>query len=366
MMRYNYCRPASVKEYPLCKIIKPVIGNIQKTNYFEKMTSLFRLNRIVVQALTKDADNVEYDLILYSTPPITIAGLIKSIRKKCSAATTVLMLKDIWPQEMVDLAIIKKNGILESYFRKQEKDLYSLSDWIGCTSQANVDYLLSHNDYLNSEKVILIHNSVDPIPLSADQRARQHIREKYHLPSDVRVFFYGGNLGKAQGIDYLLGCLQYVLNRKECFFVICGNGTEYYKLERFFEEQRPDNMLLLPYMSKSDYNDLLDVADVAMVFLNSSFTVPNDPSRYYTYLEHAKPIFACTDKATNIGNEISQEKLGWWCESEDVNDFAQIVETILQTNKEELVTMGLRARAVLEREYMVIDDYYRIIKCVER
>jgi len=314
-------------------------------------------------ALSSTEMQEELDLILYATPPITISRLIKALKRK-SDAKTFLMLKDIWPQEMVDLSLIKDGGLIERYFRYKEKELYSISDWIGCTSQANVDYIIAHNRDVNKEKLTIVHNGVEPCRSYSNQAIRAEIRHKYNIPDDTVMFFYGGNLGKAQGVDFLLECLLQVKGRSDCFFVICGSGTEYSKINDFFITYMPNNMLLLPYLSKENYDNFIKASDVGMVFLNSAFTVPNDPSRFYAYLEQAKPVLACTDLATDIKNEIIENQLGWWCESKDANDFFRIFISVLNTDIKALEAMGNRARAILEEKYNVFDDYKRIMSCV--
>ena len=64
--------------------------------------------------------------------------------KKRDNATTFLLLKDIFPQNAVDLGILSKRGvkgIIYRFFRKKERDLYRISDYIGCMSPANVAYV---------------------------------------------------------------------------------------------------------------------------------------------------------------------------------------------------------------------------------
>ena len=54
--------------------------------------------------------------------------------KKRDNAKTYLMLKDIFPQNAVDLGMMKTTGVkglIYKYFRKQEKKLYAISDRIG-------------------------------------------------------------------------------------------------------------------------------------------------------------------------------------------------------------------------------------------
>ena len=91
--------------------------------------------------------DIKFDLILYSTPPITFYKAIEYVKKR-DGAKTYLLLKDIFPQNAVDLGMMSKTGLkglIYKYFRKKEKKLYAISDKIGCMSQANVDYVLKHN-----------------------------------------------------------------------------------------------------------------------------------------------------------------------------------------------------------------------------
>ena len=44
-------------------------------------------------------------------------------------------------------------SILYHYFRKKEKKLYQISDYIGCMSKANVEYILKHNPEIKQERV---------------------------------------------------------------------------------------------------------------------------------------------------------------------------------------------------------------------
>ena len=105
-------------------------------------------------------NNFAFDLILYSTPPITFNRLITELKKKTNAST-YLLLKDIFPQNAVDLKMISEKGLIYRYFRKREKILYQISDWIGCMSMANVNYVLKNNSWLAPEKVEVNPNSIE-------------------------------------------------------------------------------------------------------------------------------------------------------------------------------------------------------------
>ena len=191
-------------------ILKLRIGNMQKTNIIEKGISTLLIEELFIEGIKKYFSNVRFDLVLYSTPPITFYKAVAYVKKR-DKAKTYLMLKDIFPQNAVDLGILKKTGlkgIIYQYFRRKEKKLYAISDKIGCMSSANVAYILKHNSEINEEKVEICPNSIEVIDRSVSDEDKQAIRKKYGIPNDRIVFVYGGNLGKPQGIDFLIECLK--------------------------------------------------------------------------------------------------------------------------------------------------------------
>src|SRR5574344_1022807 len=174
--------------------------NLQKTNVIEKGVGQVLVSSLFKSAIKKYWGNVTFDLILYATPPITLQGVVQWLKKKNPQAMSYLMLKDIFPQNAVDIGMMTKNGlkgILYKHFRRQEKKLYAISDYIGCMSPANVEYVLKHNPELSSDKVEEAPNSVELIERvlepGQEKGERYYIRSKYNLPSDKPIFIYGGN-----------------------------------------------------------------------------------------------------------------------------------------------------------------------------
>lgn len=55
--------------------------NVQKTNIIEKGLGQVTLEYLFKRAIVKYLKNVSIDLILYSTPPITILGVVKMMKK---------------------------------------------------------------------------------------------------------------------------------------------------------------------------------------------------------------------------------------------------------------------------------------------
>jgi len=345
---------------PQCKILKVKTGNIQKTNIVEKGISTVLLEKQYKNAIKKYFPNVKFDLVIYSTPPITLVKVIKYIKKRDNAKT-YLLLKDIFPQNAVDIGMMKKSGILYKYFRKKEKKLYELSDYIGCMSQANVDYILKHNTVIDKNTVHVSPNSIEPVDITVNEALKNETRKKHGIPINAKVFIYGGNLGKPQNIPFVVECLKQNQNKKDRFFIVCGKGTDYQKLENYIIQSAPENIKLINGLSKSEYDDLVKCCDIGLIFLDKRFTIPNFPSRLLAYMENSMPVIACTDKNTDIGEIITNGNFGWWCESDNADNFTRIVESI---KNDDIKPKGETARFFLENNYTVQKSYEIIINKV--
>ena len=311
-------------------VLRVRIGNIRRCNIIEKGISTVLIESQYRAAVKKYLGDVKFDLVLYSTPPITLAGVIKYVKRR-DGAKTYLMLKDIFPQNAVDIGMMSKGGVkglLYKYFRNKEKKLYALSDTIGCMSEANCNYVLKHNPEVDPEKVEICPNATIVRDMTVSAEEKDALREKYGLPKDKKIFVYGGNLGRPQGIPFIIECLR-AKNNGDAFFFIVGDGTEFSKLQSFIDAKKPKNVMLKSRIPREDYNRLVAACDVGMIFLDHRFTIPNFPSRLLGYMQAGLPVLACTDPNTDVGQVIEQGGFGKWCESNDTAAFSAAVDALL-------------------------------------
>lgn len=278
-------------------ILKVKTLNITKCNYIEKGISTVTIEKLFINAIKKYFSNVHFDLVLYSTPPITFSGIIKYLKERDNA-NSYLLLKDIFPQNAVDMKLIKEGSLLYKWFRNKEKKLYEVSDYIGCMSPANCNFVLNHNN-VPYTKVRLSPNSIDISRIDSGRIKKQKLREQYGLPQKKLMFVYGGNFGKPQGIENLIWLIKETQNDNRIFFVIAGEGTYYKQLEE--ASSQATHVKLFQRLPRREYDQLVRCADIGMIFLSQYFEIPNFPSRLLAYLSARLPIFCITDRATDIG-----------------------------------------------------------------
>lgn len=339
-------------------------GNItQSKNIIEKGLATVTIESRFKKGIREYLSDVRFDLILYSTPPITFYKAIRFVKER-DHAKTYLLLKDIFPQNAVDLGMMSQTGIkglLYRYFRKKEKNLYAVSDRIGCMSEANVSYVLRHNAEISPEKTEICPNCIAVSDRSIDSVSKAEIRKKYGIPLDKQVFVYGGNLGKPQCVPFIIDCLKTQEDSPDRYFLIVGNGTDYPRLDAYFQERRPANMKLLQRLPKEDFDTLVGACDVGMIFLDCRFTIPNFPSRLLSYMQAKVPVLTVTDRNTDVGTTVVNGGFGWQCESTSPEEFVKALQTI---PPEIPAQMREAEFAYLQQHYSVETQYTAICASV--
>lgn len=333
-----------------CDVLRVRTGNLYDVSFIEKGITVLSLEYILKLAIKKYLSNKKFDLILYESPPVTNCGIVKYAKKKFNAKT-YLMLKDIFPQNAVDIGIMKKNSFAYKMFKKKEENLYNISDVIGCMSEGNKRYVLEHNSSINPEKVIIFPNTKKINSLNKIEN-NMDLRKKYNIPLDSIVFIFGGNMGKPQGTELLCNAINKLKDNKDIFFLLVGRGTERENIKKFIENNKCTNVLQMDNLPRNEYEKMVKQCDVGLVLLDHRFTIPNYPSRILAYMEYAMPVIAATDRNTDFKELIEESDCGLWCCSDNIEEFCNNIITISKS-KEFRKNKGDNGREYLEKNFSV-------------
>ena len=332
-------------------------GKIRKAAYIRKALTLITLSRKMLKGIKTNFRNVKFDLIISSTPPITLSVLFCKV-KKSNSASFYLLLKDIWPQGSVDLNVFRKYSPIWFFLRYHEIRTYKIADYIGTMSFMNVEYLLNNNKYLSKFKVEVCPNSIRPSKNSFKSNAGT-IRQKYGIPDDACVFIFSGNLGKGHGLYFLVDAIKHLSEYNKAYFVIGGSGTHLNYLKEAFKEHKANNVFIYKWLPKVDFDLLLNTSDVGLILLDKKFSIPQFPSRLLSYLDTGKPILCAVNNSTDIGTIVEKSSSGISITHGDLNAF--ISEVIyFSENKNERLQMGENARRLLT-DYYTVDRSYKTI-----
>ena len=338
------------------KVLRIVTGNYYDVGFIEKGITTLRIPVLMKKGISKYLGDRKFDCILYEAPPVTNASLVRWAKKKYHC-TSYLMLKDIFPQNAVDIGIMKKNGLIYKYFQHKEKKLYQSADRIGCMSKANIQYIIDHNPWIDRNKIELFPNTKK---LTDHYKPENLVmREKYSIPEEACVFLLGGNMGKPQYVDLLCKALIEFRNSREVYFLFIGRGTQRYKLEQTIKSRAIGNAQVIGHLPRDEYEQITKECDVGLIILDPRFTIPNYPSRILSYMEYAKPVLAATDKTTDLKELIEEANCGEWVWSADKDAFIKTIRKM--SISPSLKNMGDNGRHYIEGNFNV-DQSIRILE----
>ena len=266
------------------------------------------------KALKKSGVNLQCDLIIMPTPPITLTGVAHWLKRR-SKSKVYLILRDIFPQNAVDLKMMREGGIAYNLFRRMEKKMYRISDEIGCMSQANIDYVKAHNPEIEPKKLHLLPNWAEMMTAKAtlDKNA---IRDKYGIHNKFTVVF-GGNIGRPQKMENIVALAKACEDIDDIEFLIFGGGSAKEALVQLVEEQSCNNLQLHDFLSREGFFEVLQCCDLGLISLSEDFTIPNFPSKATAYMNAGIPVLASVDSNTDFGLFLEEHHFGLWAAAGD-------------------------------------------------
>ena len=348
----NVVAPALLDEKTKISIEKGItILRVKTLPLFSKSLIIKGIANLLIpfqykKAIKKFYKNSNYDLVLMPTPPVMLVTVASWIKRHYKSKF-YLMLKDIFPQNAVDLGMIKKGSLLYRYFRNKEIYIYREADLIGCMSPGNKRYILKHNTYIDEKKVHILRNSEKSIKnLNPDSL----LQSEYGLNNKFTLVF-GGNMSAPQQMENIIYFAKECQNRyNDVQFLLIGKGTQIENIKKKIIENKINNIILKNYVPSHQYLKLVSQCQVGLISLHKDFTIPNIPSKVMSYLNCSLPVLASIDKNTDFGDILEKNNFGFVSIAGDINKLLNNFDKLYKS-AELRKTMGFNGKKYLE-EYL--------------
>ncbi|MEK7465661.1 MAG: glycosyltransferase family 4 protein [Patescibacteria group bacterium] len=263
------------------------------------------------------------DAVWVHSPPLPLALTAQWV-KKFYGAKYFLNLQDFFPQNAVDLGILK-NKFLIRFFQKMEKRAYIISDIIVTPSEAHKDFL--HERYkVPLQKIRVIPHWIDIKPFEEVKQTGK-FRKLYGL-HDKFVFIFGGILGPSQGLEIFIRIAEKLKKYKDITFLFVGDGSEKNQLVALAQSLGLDNVIFKPPVSKEDYPQLLRDADVGIASLTGANTTPAVPAKLMGYMAAGLPVLAFLHEKSDGIKIVNDAKCGLATISDNEEKMTRLTEQV--------------------------------------
>lgn len=131
-----------------------------------------------------------------------------------------------------------------------------------------------------------------------------------------------------------------------------GRGTEKLKLESAILDNDIKNTLVLDHLPREEYEKMLKVSDLGLIFLDHRFSIPNFPSRILSYFEYKMPVIAAVDSNNDFIDMIDESNAGYCVVSNNVSSFKDSLKKMIDC-KENRIQMGINGEKYMRDNYEV-------------
>ena len=301
-----------------------------------------------------------FDLVINYAPTIFFGPLAAWLKR--NGAYVYLVLRDFFPQWAIDEGLIRQGSNVEKYFRFFEYWNYRVSDKIAVQSPANLPVfheMVAPRPY--PTEVLFNWGEVN---MDVDAEVGRATINELGL-SEKFVFFYGGNIGHAQDIPYILKLAEHLISYEEIHFLILGQGDQYKAIEGEIMSLGLSNTTLRPSVTQDEYRSLASQADVGLFTLSASHRAHNFPGKVLGYLAAGLPVLGAVNQDNDLIKIVNESKAG---RVSVIGDFDTFVRDAVEIYSNSLIHSAMQENAInlLVERFSVARAADQILSNVQR
>jgi colanic acid biosynthesis glycosyl transferase WcaI len=224
-----------------------------------------------------------YDVVLVTTPPITLAlpAFIALLRHR---ARLVVDVRDVFPDVAIKMGAWRADGPPARIVGFLARALYRAARLVVCVTESARSEVVARGS--DPEKTIVGPNGFDVV-----EPAHQ---VPYARRPDEFVVAFVGNMGLATGLDVIVDAAALLRDDASVRFVLAGGGADEARLAKRCAEEGLNNVTMIGVVPRPTANALLRSADACVVPLKRHI-VDSLPTKLFDALALGCPVICCAD-----------------------------------------------------------------------
>ncbi|WP_213609023.1 glycosyltransferase family 4 protein [Pseudoalteromonas sp.] len=297
-----------------------------------------------------------FDGVIYYSPSIFFGGLVNNIKQRCNCKS-YLVLRDLFPQWVIDAGMIKQDSLIARYFKFFEQRSYQAANTIGLMSEKNLEVFKQSNGYQYPTEILRNWADTTPINISTNLNS---IRTQLKLENKV-IYFYGGNIGHAQDMANLMRLAKNMQHCGQAHFLFIGQGDEVELINKLAKQWQLTNYTYLPSVNQNEFKHILASIDVGLFSLSAKHTAHNFPGKLLGYMVQSLPILGSVNSGNDLQALVNSNKAGFISENGDDEKLLKNALALYE-NPSLRKQLGHGAYNLLKNEFAVTSIAANIIK----
>jgi len=337
------------------EVIRIKENKLNKNNLFLRLIK-FIISSVKLSWTANKYIEKETNLFTVTNPAFLI--FILAVLKIFKKFNYTLLVYDVFPENLLATNIIKEKSLFYKLIKKMFDWAYSRADRLVVIGRDMEEVIIAKTN--NKVPIEIIENWCDISSVIPSSKNENEIVKNLEL-IDKKLFLFAGNLGRVQGINNLIKAATLVKD-KDFRLLFIGEGAMKSDIIEYIKNNPNSNIVYGGSYPPSKQNIFLNACDIAIVSLNKSMYGLGVPSKSYYNMAAEKSIVYIGDEKSEIGRVISENKIGWIVEPDNISQLANAFDNICESRKE-IDEYGKRARKVVEENFsqkVILNKYKKL------
>lgn len=271
---------------------------------------------------------VKWDGVVWYSPTIFLGPIVKAF-KKASHCRSYLIIRDIFPEWVVDMGLLRK-GLPYYFFKLIERYQYSVADVVGVQTPGNLAYFEKPKLKPGQRVEVLQNWLAEPVKIKSS------ITVSETPLAGRKIFVYAGNMGVAQGMMILIDLVERLHYRQDIGFLFVGRGSDAMKLRDLCQVKSLTNVLFFDEIDPYEIPSLYAQCHVGLVALDRRHKTHNIPGKFLTYMQCGLPVLSSINPGNDLVTLIQSERVGHVCTDYSVETLQLLAEELIHDIAEDL------------------------------
>ncbi|MGD9843525.1 MAG: glycosyltransferase family 4 protein, partial [Steroidobacteraceae bacterium] len=333
------CSLVEKSSHPATYIPVGGIRSYKKNGLFSRALGQMMLSFLFVKSIVRHVK--KGDIVFSGTNPAFMLLFI-SILRPLMGFRWALLVHDIFPENLLPAKVVSRRSPVYPVLKYVFDRAYSRADSLIAIGRDMQELLIKKTGA--SSKIEYVPNWADlnDVTLEKTSPSIYFSSEKH----DRVVFQFFGNIGRVQGIEFILQAISKMKSKKAAFLFIGGGAAE--SVVTDFIALNPDvDIAHVPSLLFEKNNEGLSACDVAIIPLAPGMLGLGVPSKAYFSMAADKPILVIGDQGAELQLLLNENAdVGWFCQSGNADALALIIDQICSID---LVSMIKKPRALIAR-----------------
>ena len=271
--------------------------------------------------------NGDFDAVFCESPPLFL-GISAFLIARKKKAKFIFNVSDLWPESAEKLGIVK-NKLFLKLATILEEFLYKKAALITGQTKGITANISSR---FPNKKVYWLPNGVD-VSFYNPANFTKDWREQNNFEKDDLLFFYGGIIGYAQGLEIIIHTAKELQGNSKIKFILLGSGPEKEKLITLTENLKLANLFFFDAVPKAKMPHIISSIDCSIIPLKKlDLFLGAIPSKVFECLSMKTPILLGVDGEAK-GLFIDEANSGLYFEPENVQELKNGVLKLAENNE---------------------------------